>query len=112
MNEQQAQFTPGPWAYKHRKTAESMYNTEVFCAKGATIATFAWYPMPTTPKGVTGTYREGNARLCAAAPEMLDALRQAVVTLAGVLVHAPELGVRKDYEIVSAAIAKATRSNP
>ena len=51
-----------------------------------------------------------NALLIAAAPEMLDALRQAVVTLAGVLVHAPELGVRKDYEIVSAAIAKATGS--
>ena len=51
---------------------------------------------------------DANARLIAAAPEMLSALRKAVVMLAGVCVHSPELSPHETYEAVSAAIAKAT----
>lgn len=47
-----------------------MYQTQVFCARGETIASLAWYPKPTV-NGVTETYREGNARLMAAAPDLL-----------------------------------------
>ena len=75
MNEQR--FTPGPWDYMHRLVKGGMHQTQVFCTKGETIASFAWYPMPTV-NGVTGTYREGNASLCAAAPEMLEALQMLV----------------------------------
>jgi hypothetical protein len=64
-----AQFTPGPWQSEHRRGPHGMWNTEVFCAKGEAIATVCWYPMPTV-NGVTGTYREANARLIAAAPRM------------------------------------------
>ena len=72
-----AKHTPGLWSYAHRKDHHGMYNTEVFCEAGATIATLSWYPMPTTPQGVTGTYREGNASLIAAAPDLMDALEGA-----------------------------------
>ena len=49
-----------------------------------------------------------NAQLIAAAPEMLTALRKAVVVLAGACTHAPELEPHETYDAVSAAIAKAT----
>lgn len=97
-----SEHTPGPWSFKHRKTAESMYATEVFCASGATIATFTWYPMPTTKEGVTGTYREGNARLCAAAPDLLEALKYVRR-----FVNASEV----DIAFINAAIAKATEDH-
>jgi hypothetical protein len=102
MNEQ---FTPGKWSFAHRKTADGMFSTEVFCEAGKTVATLAWYPKPTV-NGVTGTYREGNARLIAAAPEMLDALRRAVLALA--FAAESSKAMQDDYEAVSLAIAKAT----
>jgi len=52
------------------------------------------------------------ARLIAAAPDMLAALREAVILLAGASVHAPELEPMEAYEAVSKAIAKATGSQP
>lgn len=61
---------------------------------------------------VSSPERHANARLIAAAPEMLDALRKAVVLLAGACVHSPELEPHETYEAVSAAIAKATGATP
>jgi hypothetical protein len=49
-----------------------------------------------------------NARLIAAAPDMLAALRRAVLALAFAAETSPAM--RDDYEAVSAAIAKATGS--
>ena len=49
-----------------------------------------------------------NAQLIAAAPEMLAALRKAVVVLAGTCLHAPDMEPHATYDAVSAAIAKAT----
>lgn len=51
---------------------------------------------------------ESNARLLAAAPEMLDALRRAVLALA--FASETSATMRDDYNVVSAAIAKATGS--
>jgi hypothetical protein len=65
-----------------------------------------WRPLADC--SVSGDAAEANARLIAAAPEMLQALRKAVVLLAGACVHAPELQADDAYEAVSAAIAKAT----
>ena len=49
-----------------------MYSTQVYCAKGETIATCAWYPRPIDDRGAIGTYRHENACLIAAAPEGFD----------------------------------------
>lgn len=62
----------------------------------------SWHQLVTHP----------DARLIAAAPDMLEALRKAVVLLAGACVHSPELEPHETYEAVSAAIAKATGATP
>ncbi len=49
-----------------------------------------------------------DMQLIEAAPKMLEALRRAVVLLAAVTVHAPELNGFEEYQIVSDAIAEAT----
>jgi hypothetical protein len=67
--------TPGPWAQSHRKGPDDMYRTQVYDAAGETIANIAWYPVHTS-QTTTSTNREANARLIAAAPELLDALRE------------------------------------
>lgn len=68
-----SEHTPGPWSAAHRMLKCGSYHTQVFCEKGKTIAWFEWYPKPTV-NGVTQTYREANAKLCSAAPELLKAL--------------------------------------
>ena len=55
--------TPLPWAQSHREVTDRKYSTQVYSESGETIATIHWYPMPETPDGVIGTYREGNAAL-------------------------------------------------
>lgn len=73
----QSKHTPGPWGQSHRKREDGMYATEVYDAKGETIATCAWYPVP-LGGGHTATNRDANARLIAAAPDLLDACRAAL----------------------------------
>lgn len=65
--------TPAPWFQEHRKKANGMYATEVFDKEGETIATLAWHSKKLG--NITKTDREANARLIAAAPEMLEALK-------------------------------------
>jgi len=69
-----AQHTPGPWLHLHRKGSDGMYRTEVFSEEHGVIATCNWVPKH-LGNGITVTYREANARLIAAAPEMLAALQ-------------------------------------
>lgn len=69
-----AAHTPGPWECKHRAGSDEMYRTEIFSAKHGGIATCAWTPK-NCGNGVTATYREANARLIAAAPDLLAALQ-------------------------------------
>jgi hypothetical protein len=68
------QHTPGPWNATHRKGSDGMYRTEVYSAQHGGIATCDWTPKH-CGNGVTETYREANAQLIAAAPDMLNALR-------------------------------------
>ena len=80
------QHTPGPWRYDY----EPGYCGEIIASNGQTICTFADEPLPS------------NARLIAAAPDLLDALQ------------AIEKYMRADFDDMPmsgkarAAIAKAT----
>ncbi len=70
-----SEHTPGPWEQSHRKTPADMWNTQVYTPDGEIICTLHWYPKPKDADGRIGTYRDANARLIAAAPELLEALR-------------------------------------
>lgn len=90
--------TPGPWSQSHREGPDGMWNTQVYDDSGATIATLAWYPVE-LPNGVTTTAREANARLIAAAPDLLVALKR--------FVNEVEMQGHVVVEVALAAIAKA-----
>jgi hypothetical protein len=92
--------TPGPWETKHRKGSDAMYRTEIFSEQHGGIATCEWTPKH-CGNGVTETYREANAHLISAAPELLAALELARDAL---LIWAP-----KDIRIeqINFAISKA-----
>ena len=85
-------FTPGPWtATAKRVTAPE---TEDRLALDVQI------------NGGNRDDNKANARLIAAAPDMLVALRRAVLALAFAAESSPAM--RDDYNAVSDAIAKAT----
>lgn len=66
--------TPGPWHTDYRKTSRGGYSQEIFDGAGEVIATAAWFPVRLSDTHTT-TNREANARLIAAAPTMLEALK-------------------------------------
>lgn len=80
------EFTPNEWYQSHRpipNDPDGMYNTQVYTEDGETICTLAWYPKPPVfekvegeKRKVIGSYREANAKLIAAAPNLLDALEE------------------------------------
>lgn len=62
IREREAKATKGPWEASHRKIpndANGMYDTQVYCSEGKTIATLAWYDRE-NPDGRTGSSREEN----------------------------------------------------
>jgi hypothetical protein len=79
-------FTPGPWTVKGKQSIRGPH--------GEYIAKTNW------ENGAE------NARLIAAAPDLLSALRRAVIALAFAAETSPAM--HDDYKAVSAAIAKAT----
>ena len=100
--------TPGPWIGAGPSFGDPLphYTTEILVE--AENEDGDCQPICTLPFQCLEAENEANARLIAAAPEMLSALRKAVVLLAGVCVHSPELSPHETYEAVSDAIAKAT----
>ena len=104
--------TPGPWFYAHRECADGFWRTQVFDLGGDAIATFDWYPFE-KGDGVIATSRDANARLCAAAPDLLAALRESERWVAKLAADAPEGMVGRANVLsrvlvqIAAAIAKA-----
>ena len=99
--------TPGPWEFVPKLTASETHKGFFVRAEKAT-RNGKWALAEVQPGDEDGKIGAANAALIVAAPEMLDALRKAVVMLAGMCVHSPELEPRETYEAVSAAIARAT----
>lgn len=97
-------YTPGPWKTEYRKGADAMYRTEIFSEQHGGIATCAWTPKH-CGNGVIETYREANARLIAAAPELLEALIAITTVRCDGMDPTP---INEAYEKADAAIAKAT----
>lgn len=93
--------TPGPWDWSHREIPGGNYSTQVYDANGKEIATIAWYPV--RENNVTTTSRVANARLIAAAPDLLSATIQVEAILAQII-DQPSDTLNK----LRAAIAKAT----
>ena len=93
--------TPGPW---HWDEGEDEDMPELVAQSGR-VCWFGndtqYYPTAGDPPN------KADSRLIAAAPDMLNALRKAVILLAGACVHSPELKPQATYDDVSAAIAKA-----
>lgn len=93
-----AQHTPGPWS-GGKDIPVRAFDTE---ALGFSIIYI------NTGSSARKEVSMANARLIGAAPEMLAALRRAVLALA--FASESSAAMRDDYEAVSRAIAKATGS--
>jgi hypothetical protein len=111
MNEQQAQFTPGPWAAMNR-IEQGAPTVEAYlpCINGLSawvVVADCGAPDP-SEQMFGGMDHEANARLIAAAPELLEAL-DGLMTLES---RGRIMPIGKEWDAARAAIAKATGSNP
>ena len=101
--------TPGPWEFVPKLTASENHRG-YFVRAEKTTQTGMWALADVQPGDEDGKLGEANARLIAAAPELLAALR--------LIKHAtsPELDDGGEheaaYELACAAIAKATGAAP
>ena len=96
--------TPGPWAYSTSQEGWS-YTVNIFQADNA-APTDGWSDVAYIIKTCAGeqqAIQEANARLIAAAPELLDALNAAED-----LLHRMGMQSSDAYQEIDAAIAKAT----
>jgi len=98
--------TPGPWVTKHRKGDGAYCHTEVYSDLHGGIATCDWTP-ENLGNGVTGTYREANARLIAAAPDLLAALQDAELQLEYMDLRSPSGTTPTILTRIRTAIARA-----
>lgn len=93
-----AMHTPGPWTfYADLPSADPNWHIVTTANRMRVLANVHIEP--------GNDVDMANARLIAAAPDMLDALRRAVLALA--FAAESSLAMQDDYNAVSAAIAKA-----
>ena len=93
-----AQHTPGPWL--SRLKSDKTWHVGIYTASGDEVAHIA------VKSALTGPRRDADARLIAAAPNMLSALRRAAVALAFAAENSEAM--QDDYAAVNAAIDLAT----
>lgn len=108
--------TPGKWYQSHRQIPndeDGNYSTQVYTEDGETIATIHWYPMPPQIEIIDGkqvrvirTYRQSNAKLIAAAPELLEAL-QGICNILEITSLSNKPTFKEDFMIAQSAIKKA-----
>ena len=98
MKAQTTQHTPGPWKFHLGRGASPRFH----------IQTSAGYQIASTPE--VGSYapeseqRDANARLIAAAPELLEALQTICESFK---CHHEDYDIHEGYQRAKAAIAKA-----
>lgn len=69
-----SKHTPGPWVVHDHPTDPFQYGHHVTTADGLTVCGVTYQLMTSTPYGAEESTRVANARLIAAAPELLEAL--------------------------------------
>jgi hypothetical protein len=97
------QHTPGPWRFR----VPSFGGADIMAGE---LMVGVVHTKGIRSGGPLDPETAANAHLMAAAPDMLKALRRAVLALAFAAETSPAM--RDDYEAVSAAIAKATEVMP
>lgn len=100
-----AKHTPGPWAH----CTEGFPRPDVRAANGRAVAR-TWMVCSGTPKTAAGYQARceedrANARLIAAAPDLLEALKQIEPILTRM--YGPQAAELPPMQVVRAAIAKA-----
>ena len=98
--------TPGPWEYVPMLTASENHKGYFVRAEKA-ARNGKWALATVQPGDEDGKLGEANARLIAAAPELLEALQKAYLYINGGPGYTPENRMAA-YHAARAAIAKAT----
>jgi hypothetical protein len=97
-----AGHTPGPWHVEKRDTA-----FQIVAADGLRVLGTSWHSHLRNPYPLMGE-ASANARLAAAAPAMLEALKAAYGLIDDVVVgEDPDMAIEKMSDVIGAAIAKA-----
>lgn len=99
-----AKHTPGPWMYSGAGSIKRDY-TAIGCTDGETIAT-AW-GHSNSGFFVSEEEKEANARLIAAAPELLEALQEAISLIESIDGRDNSCDPRSDISDLKAVVAKA-----
>lgn len=106
MNQPEPDYTPGPWEWRDYDTDELVLD---FSLGGASLRAVKEYPgryfnLPVFILEGPVAINEANARLIAAAPEMLEALREVISDSPYVnRIHPEQVGA------IKRVIAKATK---
>lgn len=104
--------TSGPWVAHQRPTAPLEYGHHVTTEYGLTICSVT-YQLPARVSGqVVEVERIANARLIAAAPELLVALKRLTDLAIGPAGGVTQADKRAAIEMALAAIAKAVGEQP
>jgi len=94
-------FTPGPWTFRQAYSNGEPSSIEIDA--GARLR----YNIATIASNDKAATMEGNARLIAAAPDLLAACQHALDTFGGVRPAEWMSASRAEFDMLTAAIAKA-----